>query len=131
LCNEDLIKKYSSWIQEQIWIIGYNTTRQTFFTSDNPVTVEYKESTDNSVNSLIEHDPFMVKGLQLHFPLTSQYILEIIDREYDQKSKRFDKCLVKLSESQLIDQLNQQQVEQSYQYIYCSQNNFNIHQKLP
>ena len=106
---------------KHIWTVGLNTFGQekAFYTSDNPVgkRPHYKWSGIES------------KGIEICFPLSSEVILILWEREYFKKGEVYEDRVIQLTKEQ-INHYNSIQVTSSDRFVYCRDNDFGFAEEI-
>lgn len=106
-------------ILNHIWIIGYNDTDKSFFTSDSPV-VRHATVRASPVGSNGLASP----GIQVYLPLTSNYVLMMFERSAHKNLRKLEGSVFTYTDSKAVTWLNVLQVYESYRQIYSNQNDF-------
>jgi len=108
-------------LQSHIWIIFKNQTNEAIYTSDNPVVRKAW------VNRLGRSDSgWGSKGIEINFPLSSEYILTLYERSHFKAMEQFENSIIGIDDPQNIIYLNALQVSNSYRQIFCINDHFDL-----
>ena len=112
-------KNVADILVNHIWLIGFNSfgKNQAFYTSDHPVA------------KLPHLSGIASKGVQINFPLNSNVIIILLEREYFNKYEAFDNKIVQLTTYQ-INHFNSMQVFSSDRQIYCRNKDFDLAEQI-
>lgn len=117
--NFDNLAKMAKVFFNHIWLIGINNTKNLFYTSDNPVVMHTplkKQLRGVGISSL---------GIEIAYPLSSQYILILADREVYADYELFDGKSSNL-EAENVEYYNSLQVIHSDRQIFCEEQDFDL-----
>ena len=119
--GEDIFRRsrdIAELLMKHIWIIGVNIfSEKHFYTSDHPVA---KTSPLFGIAS---------KEVQISFPLNSDVILILFEREHFKHYEPLEDKIVLLTTEQ-IDRLNSMQIVSSYRQIYCRNNGLDLAEQM-
>ena len=118
--HNHIIKK----LKNHIWIIGINKTTQPFYTSDNPIVRRA-----NKTHSVRSHIGFGSHGIEVAFPLSSQFIILMFEKTYFEQFTDLDCKSMPLMADHIIE-YNLLQVLQSNRQIYCMSSDFELAQQI-
>ena len=117
-------EEYLEVFMEYIWIFGRNVSNTPFFTSDHPVSkIPHKR------DPIMSYSGFASFGIEIAFPLSPQIILILCDRRAFKDLEKFEEKIIFLEKENII-YYNQFQVTQSFQNIFCSNNDFSLVQEI-
>lgn len=107
--------KIANILANHIWLIGFNDfgKNKAFYTSDHPVA---KLSHLSGIAS---------KGVKITFPLNSDVIIILLEKEYFNKYKILENKIIQLTTHQ-IDNINSMQILSSDRQIYCRDQDFDL-----
>jgi len=120
LFNPEYVNSITKVLNNHIWILGINKSKQSLYTSDHPVVK------NGSIKSPFRSfEGLGSKGIEIAIPLTPNHILLIYEKTFFNELKNLDRKIIDLNEDNVI-YYNSLQVLQSYRQIYCSANDFNL-----
>lgn len=120
----DNIRKTATIFQSHIWTIAVNDTNQPFYTSDNPVAKRAHKS-----HAWLSNSGYASPGIQLMFPLSPKYVLELYERSYWRDVEPYENQLV-YQKKDHVTFLNSSQVYSSYRQIYSASNSFELVERM-
>jgi uncharacterized protein DUF4238 len=103
---------------KHIWFIGVNDTEFPLYTSDTPVIMKAHSGWYKGVG-------LGVPGIEIAFPLTKRYLLDLLERSLAQEIHAQDCTIRQLNEDRIM-YYNRLQVLRSTRQVYCSSNNFDV-----
>lgn len=115
ILDEDNITKLALVFRDKYWMVLINETGMPFYTSDNPV-VRYGHCGQMGYGS---------RGIEIAFPINSRLILVLRDRDYFSTDGVLHKHFCKIDEENVIF-YNALQVQQSYRYVFCKEEKFDL-----
>ena len=112
-------KNLADILLSHIWVIGVNTFSKdkSFYTSDRPV------AKTHPLYGVASH------GVQISFPLNSEIILILFERQSYKQYEVFENKIIQLTTEQ-IDSLNLMQVILCNRQVYCRDDNFNLVERV-
>jgi Protein of unknown function (DUF4238) len=102
---------------EHIWIVGENNTSQPLLTSDDPV-VRHSHAKPYAGSG------FASPGIEILFPLSSRFILVLLDRAHFKRSDYLTDGIVHQLFPEQVLHYNVSQVRDSYPQVFCQQDRF-------
>jgi Protein of unknown function (DUF4238) len=113
--NSESLDTYFKVLAAHIWRIGRNGTDQAFYTSDHPVVL----------HSHLNQGSYGIgsPGIEICFPLGSQYMLMLCDRNIFASYAALDRKLVPLTEEN-VTFFNSLQVNQCTRQVFCSKGQY-------
>ncbi|WP_040447153.1 DUF4238 domain-containing protein [Eubacterium ventriosum] len=115
ILDEENITKLALVFRDKYWMVLINETGMPFYTSDNPV-VRYGHCGQMGYGS---------RGIEIAFPINSRLILVLRDRDYFSTDGVLHKHFCKIDEENVIF-YNALQVQQSYRYVFCKEEKFDL-----
>lgn len=112
------------FFKNHIWIIGINKTRQSFYTSDNPVV--RRPHLNHPARSFTGFDS---QGIEIAFPLSSRCIILMFEKTFFKHFIGLDCKSIPLLKEHVIE-YNSLQVIQCNRQIYCMSNDFRIAEQI-
>lgn len=125
ILNEDLRDEIAGILHNHIWLVIRNMTDNPLYTSDHPL-----------VKNGHLKDPFLSMnglsspGIEIDFPLSSKYLISMVDREYFKKYEPWDGKIHDVATNDAIIWYNHLQVNQSYRQIFCSVPDFGLVEEM-
>ena len=107
-----------------LWVVGRNRTEHPFYTSDEPVV--------RRRNPVVNETPQPVApevGLELAFPLNSEFVLVMLDRRMFSPLLPHDRKVLDFGPDE-VERYNTMQVLKSTQYVFCAKQDFNLAEQL-
>jgi hypothetical protein len=105
-------------LKSHIWILGINLSERPFYTSDSPV-VRRPHKKDTVRN----YSGYTSEGIEIVFPLTSKYIIVMLEKSSFAKYAFYDCKLVPFWDEQVLD-MNHLQVLQCHQRVFSISDQF-------
>ncbi len=121
ILDGDLRDELATIIHDHYWVILKNETSQFFYTSDNPL-VKYGHL-NHPVFTL---SGFKSPGIEISFPITTQYILVIGEKTAFPFLKKHDGKLQYIKDIENVTYYNHLQVKYSYRQIFSKNKDFNL-----
>jgi len=107
-----------------IWIIGVNQTAFPFYTSDSPIARQtHKRERMRSYSGLRS------EGIEIAFPLTSVYILALLERTFHADLESLD-CWCMPIDANGVTYYNGIQVFESHRWVYSPTNDFRLAEEI-
>lgn len=126
LTNPEIIHGFARALHNHIWLIRKNNTKLPFYTSDAPVSFRtHKE----------EEGPYTGAGIgswsaEVVFPISPQYILVMLERDYFSRLHRLDMKVVAVEGEETINYYNRFAVINSERQIYCPTDQLELAQAM-
>ncbi len=142
-CSEELINKYTIRTNEEEiiqgnmffdinhvtelaksfyslkWLLGINRTETMLFTSDHPI------GTYPHINeSFVSMSGIGSRGVEVYFPLSPNYILMMLDADYNMGFKGHDRRYVSITDKMDIKRYNRLCAYNSGQYVFSKEPGF-------
>jgi Protein of unknown function (DUF4238) len=117
--NLPFIESVMTILFEHIWIVGENRTSQPLFTSDAPI-IRYSHARPYPGSG------FASPGIEILLPLSSRYILVLLDRPYFKRSEYLTDGIVHQLIPEQVVHYNASQVRDSYRQVYCEEDRFDL-----
>jgi hypothetical protein len=115
----DNLAKMAEVFYNHIWQIGYNKTTKLFYTSDNPVVMH------TPLRSMFRGVGIKSPGIEIAYPLSSRYILILVDsRVY--ATLKFADGKGSILEAENVEYYNSLQVIHSDRQIFCEEADFDL-----
>jgi hypothetical protein len=121
--SESLLMKAGS-LRNLLWVIGHNNTEHLFYTSDTPV-ARRANCEINGAPAVGIFDP----GAEYTFPLTSKFILLMMDRHAFPDLQKYELKTIGLP-PEVIERYNSMQVMCSTKYVFCQENDFDLAKRI-
>lgn len=113
----DNLAEMAEIFYNHIWMVGINNSESPFYTSDNPVVMH------TPFKNKIRGVGIKSKGIEIAYPLSSQYILILADRDSYKDYEAFDGKSSNMREEN-VEYYNSLQVIHSNRQIYCEEQDF-------
>jgi hypothetical protein len=138
LFNRKVVQEIATILDSHIWLIGKVTGKNSLYTSDNPIVISgHAESIipmpsppyrrGNEVVSeiiTISNTPGIAQyGVEIVFPITSQFILILKERQFFSHEAELDGVLQHLTAEE-VERYNSMQVMQSKRQIFSKKRDF-------
>lgn len=124
LGNPDFLTHFQNIFFDKIWIIGKNKTRNTFFTSDHPVTLY------SCKNKKALGVGYGSPDVEVSFPLSPIFNLMMYERSsFEHDIGKFENTVVELNEEN-IEFYNSLQVKESTRQVFCIENSFTLAEEM-
>jgi Protein of unknown function (DUF4238) len=133
--NQEFLTKVVEKISNDTWIIGLNQTKYPLITSDSPVIREslLEHSSDgvlppfnpqyyHAAVDIIFESPrpgFASPGLQITYPISSEFVLLIFDKDSLPELAEHDAGRLNLREDHVLD-INSSQMKESERFVFSS-----------
>ncbi len=121
LREQKVIKPFSLGLARHIWILIKNNTKHKFYTSDNPITRQA-----NIKHPELSFLGYLSYGIEITFPISSQYLIVLLERNYFNKLELWDSKSITITEHEDIKDFNLEQIRTSYRQIFCEEDNFDF-----
>jgi len=102
------------------WVVGVNKTQQPLYTSDQPV-VRLAHIDEPGLSN----EGFVSPGIEVAFPLDSNHLLIMRDREAPGGERTNDGSVEEMDDAR-VEFYNRMQVEQSRRQVYCREDAFTL-----
>jgi len=112
-------------LNAHICVIYKNTTQTPFYASDHPIAKRA-----HIINPVRSFSGYSSKGIEISFPLSSKYILVLCERSMFQNYEQYENEVLILNDPQNIIYYNSLQVRDSYRYVYCAEDNFDLAKEM-
>jgi hypothetical protein len=122
ILNVESLKRIATTLYGHIWTVVENRSSRPLYTSDNPITKKAHETGSWRGNSGIAS-----RGIQLMFPLSPRFSLNLLERDRWHKFEKFDsKVLPMPMNEEIVEHDNSGQVQDSTRFLYCSEDDFGL-----
>jgi len=121
LAGKEMRETLAEILESHIWILIENKTNQPFYTSDNPI-AKISHMTDEYMS----YDGYASDGIEIIFPLNSNYLLDLCEREYFKNLENLENSKLLITDIENVNYFNSLEVIQSYRQIFSSQDSFQI-----
>lgn len=119
LLDDSTVTDLATWLMNQIWILGTNSTMQLLYTSDNPVAKKAHLAMEG-----MGLTAFKAPGIEIVYPLDSHHALMIYERRHHGKThQKWENQPLRLVPPTVLH-FNEMQVHSSYRHVYCGRNQF-------
>lgn len=125
ILNEELRDEIAEILKNHIWLIVVNTTATPFYTSDHPL-VKY----GHIKHAVLAMNGLGSPGVEVDFPLSSKYLLSMVDRTHFKQHEAKDGKRHEISKEETITWYNHLQVYQSYRQVLCNAPNFALVEEM-
>jgi hypothetical protein len=106
--------------EDYCWFFGVNGSKTSFYTSDNPVVIDYQDCPDRGLVS---------SKIHLFFPLSPKRILFIVKKKFVGENYlswlKLNNGVLLFTED-MVEMVNKLQIRQSFRYIYSIEDNFSL-----
>ena len=126
ILDTDGLKRVATVLYHHIWTVVENRSSKPLYTSDNPIVKKAHEKRGWRGNSGIAS-----RGIQLMFPLSSRFSLNLLERDRWQKFEKFDGKLLTLPmNEEIVQHDNSGQVQESMRFLYCPADDFDLAREM-
>jgi Protein of unknown function (DUF4238) len=115
----DHYDEFAQKLKNFIWMIGVNDSDTPIYTSDHPV-VRFAHSSSNGLFS---------EGMEIVFPIDRKLVLIMLEPNYFQNFAHRDCKLMQLNPDEIV-RFNTLQVAESFRFIFCSHDSFDLARQL-
>jgi hypothetical protein len=123
--DPEITLRLTHTLYNHIWLVGINKTNFNFYTSDNPVVKNGRIK-----DELISYEGLGSKGIEIAFPISSNLIIILVEREYFKDYEKVENQFIVLDNEEYIKWYNSIQVLSSFRQVYCEDNEFNFIQQM-
>jgi hypothetical protein len=116
--DEDHIVEFACDLAQHIWVVAVNNTIQPYYTSDHPVVKKSNLAAPGKSFAGIRSP-----GIEIAFPLSSRYLLVMLERSYFRDMEVLDGRAVRMNPFG-VEHYNSLQVLRSYRQVYCEAKEF-------
>lgn len=113
LFDSELTESISTTISKHIWVFYINTTKDKFITSDNPIV-----RNGNVADPYISNTGLSSKGVEIAFPISSDLLLVMYEREYHSELDPCDEMFIILNDEGLVIRYNLLQILHCHKQVY-------------
>lgn len=119
ILDQESVTKLAIVFREKLWFVLINETDVPFYTSDNPL-VRYGHCNEMGYAS---------KGIEIAFPINSKLLLVLRDRDFFGGDSQYHNHFLRIEKENVIF-YNALQVQQSYRYVFCKEDKFNLAEEI-
>jgi len=125
LSGDEMRATLAEILENHIWILVENTTNQPFYTSDNPIA-----KIANIKNEYISYDGYGSEGIEIIFPLNSNYLFVLCEREYFKNFEQIENSKLTITNVENVNYYNSLEIIRSYRQIFSCEDSFKIISEL-
>jgi hypothetical protein len=122
ILDMDSLKRVAGVLYNHIWTVVENDSAKPLYTSDSPVVRKAHGS-----GGWRSHYGIASRGIQLMFPLSPRFSLNLLEYDRWKKVEKFDgKVLPLRMNEEIVQHDNSGQVQESMRFLYCSGDDFDL-----